>query len=76
MLVHLRGHLSWYDPQKRSQFEFRLNEPLALADLLERIGIPTAEIAVAAVNGQAVDIATARLSDADRLDLLPPVGGG
>ncbi len=76
MLVHLRGHLNWYDPLKRSRFELKLSETVALGDLLERLGIPQAEIAVAAVNGQAVEIATARLSDEDRLDLLPPVGGG
>ncbi len=76
MELHLGGHLSWYDPDKRSQFNLALDAPIPLVDLLARLGIPPAEIAVAAVNGEAVEIANAVVSDRDRVDLLPPIGGG
>ncbi len=76
MELHLSGHLSWYDPAKRSQFNLSLDAPIPLVDLLARLGLPPAEIAVAAVNGEAVEIGEAVVSDSDRVDLLPPIGGG
>ncbi|MGB8646270.1 MAG: MoaD/ThiS family protein [Anaerolineae bacterium] len=76
MQLHLGGHLSWYDPDKRASFDLRLDGPMRLADLLERLGIPPAEVAVAAVNGTAVELAEAYITDRDRVDLLPPIGGG
>ena len=74
--MHLGGHLSWYDPQKRSRLEIRLAEPTPLLALLQQLGIPPAEIAVAAVNGAMASVEDAQVSDEDRLELLPPVGGG
>ncbi len=76
MELHLGGHLSWYDQARRSQFNLTLDAPIPLAGLLARLGIPPAEIAVAAVNGEAVEIGEAVVSDSDRVDLLPPIGGG
>ncbi len=76
MQLHLGGHLSWYDPQKRATQEIRLDKPIALIELLRRLGVPSAEIAVAAVNGQAVALEAARVIDDDRVELYPPIGGG
>ena len=76
MRLHLAGHLAWYDPQKRSHVEISAPRSTLLTDLLRDLGIPVAEIAVATVNGVAVDLRTARVSDADRVELFPPVGGG
>lgn len=76
MRLHLGGHLSWFDPQKRSNLEIQLTQPRQLTDLLQELGVPIAEIAVAAVNGQAVALEDARVSDDDRVELYPPVGGG
>ncbi|MDE3092045.1 MAG: MoaD/ThiS family protein [Chloroflexota bacterium] len=76
MRLHLGGHLSWYDPQKRSWLDIRLSEPTRLSALLDRLGVPVAEIAVAAVNGAAVALEDARVTDSDRVELFPPVGGG
>ena len=74
--VHLGGQLSWYDPEKRSRFTVRLDVSLRVADLIAELGIPAAEVAVAAINGERVDVNTAIVADADRLDLFPPIGGG
>ncbi len=76
MQLHLGGHLSWYDPQKRSWLDVPLAVPTALADVIAALGLPPGDIAVAAVNGQAVDMAATRVCDADRVELYPPVGGG
>lgn len=76
--MHLRlgGHLGWYDPKKRSRVEIHLGQPVSLVALLRQLEIPVAEIAVATVNRQAVELEHARVSDADTVELFPPVGGG
>jgi len=74
--LHLGGHLSWYDSQKRSWLEIRLSEPTSLLVLLEHLRVPVAEIAIATVNRTAVTLEDARVTDADRVELFPPVGGG
>jgi sulfur carrier protein ThiS len=76
MEVHLGGHLAFYDPAKRSRFEVRLEVDTALLDLVRRLGIPTEEIALAAVNRTVVTLEEARVGDADRVDLYPPMSGG
>lgn len=76
MKLHLGGHLSWYDPQKRAWQEIPLPEPIALRELVLRLGLPAGEIATAAVNGQLVTLQTARVADTDRVELFPPIGGG
>ena len=76
MQLHLGGHLSWYDPQKRSRLEIPLAEPIRLMSLLQQLNVPPAEIAVATVNRNAVTLEDAQVSDGDRVELFPPVGGG
>jgi sulfur carrier protein ThiS len=76
MEVHLGGHLAFYDREKRSRFEVHLETETALVDLLRELGVPEAEIAIAAVNRSVVALAEARVTDADRLDLYPPMSGG
>ncbi len=76
MKVHLGGHLAFYDPAKRSWFELHLEEEAALTDVIRELGVPEAEIALAAVNRTVVSLADARVTDTDRLDLYPPISGG
>ena len=76
MRVHLGGHLAFYDREKRSRFEVHLEAETALLDLVRELGIPEAEIAIAAVNRTVVSLAEARVGDADRLDLYSAMGGG
>ncbi|MBI5303256.1 MAG: MoaD/ThiS family protein [Chloroflexi bacterium] len=76
MQVHLGGHLAWYDAYKRSRLEITLDQPITLIELLQNLGVPPAEIAVAAVNGIAVELEHARVSNQDHVDVYPPVGGG
>lgn len=76
MRVHLGGHLSWYDAQKRAWLELSQREPVLLLDLVSRLGLPVAEIAIAAVNGRAVELETTVVTDADKVEFYPPLGGG
>ncbi len=76
MQIHLGGHLSWYDPQKRNSFEVPLAQPVLLLELTQTLGLPAGEIAIVVVNGQAVELEQARVGDGDRVELYPPVGGG
>ena len=76
MYLHLGGHLGWYDPQKRSRLEIHVSEPTHLLSLLERLKIPVAEVAVVTVNRQAVDLGSVSVTDVDRVELFPPIGGG
>ncbi len=76
MNVHLGGHLGYYGPQKQSRFTVHLDTPMRLTELLAQLGVPIAEVAVAAINGEPTDVQAAIIQDGDRLDLLPPIGGG
>ncbi len=75
MRVHLGGHLNWYDAQKRAWLEVPLSGSLPLEQLLQQLGVPFEEVGVAALNGTVVG-PEACVSDADRLELYPPVSGG
>ena len=76
MRVHLGGHLAFYDREKRSRFEVHLEAETALLDLVRELGIPEAEIAIAAVNRTVVSLTETRVGDTDRLDLYAAMGGG
>ena len=76
MRLNLGSHLSWYVPGQVSRMEILLANPVHLLELLSRLKLPPAEVAVAAVNGRWVSLETAVVTDVDRVDLHPPVGGG
>jgi molybdopterin converting factor small subunit len=74
--IHLAGHLAFYEAEKRSRLSIDLARPIPLSELLRLIGVPAAEIAIAALNGATIDSGDTLVGDGDRLDLYPPVGGG
>ncbi len=76
MHLHLGGHLSWYDPAKRSRLEISLPQPVLLNDLIVTLGLPIAEIAIFVVNGQGASPTETLILDSDHVELFPPVGGG
>lgn len=76
MRLYIAGHLAWYEPQKRSRIEIAVPRAALLIDLLRELGVPIGEIVIAVVNGRVVDLETARVSDPDRVEVFPPVGGG
>ncbi|HWQ83155.1 MAG TPA: MoaD/ThiS family protein [Anaerolineales bacterium] len=74
--IHLGGHLSFYTPGKRSRFSLPIASPSSLAGIVEQLGVPLAEVTIAAVNGELVDIETAQVQPGDKIELYPPIGGG
>lgn len=76
MQLHLGGNLAFYEARQRSRLEVRLEEETALTKVLAGLGIPEAEVGLAAVNRVVVRLEDARIRDADRVDLYPPMDGG
>ena len=78
MRVHLWGELGFYGPGKQARFEFPLPGEMPVSDALRLMGVPEADIAVFAVNGEVVRLGKAEitLADRDRIDCFPPSSGG
>jgi sulfur carrier protein ThiS len=76
MELHLGGQLAFYDPEKRSRVTVPLETDAPLREVLCRLGIPEAEVGLAAVNRQVVRLEEAVVRDSDRVDLYPPMDGG
>jgi len=76
MRVHLGGHLNWYDPQRRGWVDLPAGGALRLLAVCAAVGLPPEEIAVAVINGQAVNLEHATATGADTVEFYPPIGGG
>ncbi len=74
--IHLGGHLAFYAPEKQTRFRISIAHPTELEAVLQKIGIPAAEVAIASVNGNFVDLANAMIEPGDRVELFSPIGGG
>jgi sulfur carrier protein ThiS len=74
--VHLAGHLSWFDHNKRTWLEYPLSGPTRLSACLAALQLPPAEIAMVVLNRCLVQEADPWLADGDILELYPPLGGG
>jgi sulfur carrier protein ThiS len=74
--IHLGGHLAFYAPQKKSRLSIPITEPAELAVVLQSLGIPQSEVAMASVNGELVELATTKIKPGDQIELFSPQGGG
>lgn len=76
MKLHLGGHLTWYLPDKNPDLEVSVETPTRLADILTGLGIPAGEVVLVVLNGELADLSSANVTDKDRVELYPPIGGG
>ncbi|MGQ9766696.1 MAG: nickel-dependent lactate racemase [Anaerolineae bacterium] len=76
MRVHLGGHLSWYDPQKRAWLDVPVQAPITLLALAEHLGVPAGEIAVVSINRRIAELETDSAYDGDTVEFFPAIGGG
>lgn len=76
MKLTLGGNLSFYVPDSPRQVEVSLSEPARLSEVLAGLGIPVAEVYLAVVNGELVELQTALVSQHDEVKIYPPVDGG
>jgi molybdopterin converting factor small subunit len=75
MHIHLGGHLSFYDTERRSWVEWPDATPLTLRALAGRLGVPIAEVAFVAVNRRLAELDEI-VQPGDRVEFFPPMGGG
>ena len=76
MKLHLGGHLSFYEPQRRAWVDLALPAPQCLPDLLAGLGIPPGEVALVVINGEHAQEDNPILTNEDQVELYPPMGGG
>ncbi len=76
MRLHVGGHLIWYLPQKNADLDLVLESPTRLADILAKLSIPVGEVVLVVVNGELAELSTVTVTDNDRVELFPPIGGG
>ncbi len=76
MKLRLGGQFAFYLPGHPAEVEVDLLETERLVDVLARLGIPPAEIHLAAVNGELVELTTCQVSQSDVVSIFPPIGGG
>ncbi len=76
MRMYLGGYLDFYHPERRHWLEVAVDEPVLLRDLLTKLGIPPAEVQLAIVSGQLVDLHLAIVSGQDEVKLFSGVDGG
>ncbi len=76
MKLHLGGQFSFYIPGHPHQVDVPLEKPSRLSEILTRLGIPVAEINLAVVNGELVELQSAVISQQDEVKIYPPVSGG
>jgi sulfur carrier protein ThiS len=74
--IHLGGHLAFYAPQKKSRLSMQIDQTTRLDAILRKLGLPQGEVALAAVNGEMVDPASAMIEPGDKIELVSPMGGG
>ena len=76
MKLHVGGQLTFYLPQKNADLEVPLEGPTRLADILAKLSIPAGEVVLVVVNGELAELSTTSVTNADRVELYPPIGGG
>jgi sulfur carrier protein ThiS len=76
MKLNLGGQFSLYIPGHPPSVDVELKEPTRLNEVLVGLGIPVADIHLAVVNGQLVELEEAVVSNKDEVKIFPPVGGG
>ncbi len=76
MRVHLGGHLNFYRPERQAWFDYRVEAPVPLEQVLAELAIPRGEVTIFILNGQAVYPEECLVVDDDTLQLYPPSQGG
>lgn len=73
--VVLKGHLYWYDPEKRKEIEIEDNNMKSIRDILVLLKIPPAEVSMVLVNDSIKQLDD-EIGDGDLIVFMPAIGGG
>jgi sulfur carrier protein ThiS len=76
MKLHLGGNLPFFAPGRQKDLEITLQGSARLSEVLAKLGIPVAEIALTVLNGDQVILDETLVSDSDEVRLYPPIDGG
>ena len=76
MKIYLGGHLNFYHPDKEKWLEIELISDTLLMDILAGSGIPSGEVHLVVVNGEAAELEGMVVSDQDEVKLFSAAGGG
>ena len=76
MRLHVGGHLSFYLPHKKADLDLALESPTRLTDILAKLSIPGGEVVLVVVNGELAELSSVTVTNSDRVELFPPIGGG
>jgi len=63
-------------PGRKHTLEISLSGPTPLREILAQAGLPLPEVALAAVNGEVVELETALIKDEDVVRIFSSVDGG
>lgn len=76
MKLYAGGHVTFYMPGRKHALEISLSKPTLLSEILAQVGIPLPEVALAAVNGELVEVENAIVRDEDQVRVFSAVNGG
>ncbi len=76
MKLHLGGHLTYFPPQRMADLDISLEQPTPLRDILAELNVPAGEVVLVVLNGELAELDTCQVTDQDRVELYPPIGGG
>jgi len=73
--IHLKGHLSYYQSEKREEVVLDVEAPVTLEEILAQLKIPVSEVEGAFFDGKWVPLSES-LERGGKLDIMPIIGGG
>lgn len=73
--VHLKGHLSYYQSEKREEVVLDVEAPVTVEEILAQLKIPVSEVEGAFLDGKKVPVSES-LERGGKLDIMPIIGGG
>jgi len=76
MKIYLGGHLNFYHPHKEKWLDIGVVQATPLTAILDENEIPLGEVHLVVINGSAVVIDTAVVSDQDEVKIYSAVDGG
>jgi sulfur carrier protein ThiS len=76
MRLYLGGHLDFYHPQRHNWLEIAIENPTPLQELLTDLGIPLGEVHLVVINGEALGLQDAVVTERDEVKMYSAVDGG
>ena len=76
MNILIGAQLSQYTPKQQSQFDFNLDKPEQLQNILESLQIPLNMVHLLIINGRIKNLDNAVVTNQDKVIVYPYITGG